>query len=134
MADHRAVIVFDGVCNLCNTSVQQVIKHDKQHYFSFASLQGVYGQNLLKKEGLDSGDFDSFLLVENGKIFFKSTAALRVAKRLSFPYKLLYPFILVPRFIRDYIYGLVAKNRYQWFGKRESCMIPSPELQDRFIA
>lgn len=131
--DDQAIILFDGVCNLCNSSVQLVIKNDKNNYFKFASLQGEFGQVFLAKHKLDTQNYDSFILSENGKVFTESSAALRVAKRMGFPYILLYPFIIVPKFIRDAVYGFIAKNRYKWFGKKDSCMIPSPELKDRFI-
>tara|TARA_B100000497_G_C7692397_1_gene421445 strand:+ start:1706 stop:2107 length:402 start_codon:yes stop_codon:yes gene_type:complete len=127
------VIVFDGVCNLCNWSVQWVLKYDKNASFSFASLQGEFGQNLLKQKSLDPKTFDSFLLLEGDQLYTLSTAALRVAKKMSFPFFLFYPFILVPKFIRDKIYEYVANNRYKWFGKIESCMIPDQEVQQRFI-
>ncbi len=127
------VIVFDGVCNLCNSSVQWVLKYDKNARFSFASLQGEFGQNLLKQNALDPKTFHSFILLEGDQLYTQSTAALRVAKKMSFPFFLLYPFILVPKFIRDTIYDYIANNRYQWFGKTDSCMIPDPEVQQRFI-
>lgn len=131
--NHQAIILFDGVCNLCNSSVQLVIKNDKQAYFSFASLQGEYGQAFLKEQKLDTDQYDSFILRENGKVYTESTAALRVAKRMGFPFVLTYPLIIVPKFIRDAVYSFIAKNRYKWFGKKDSCMIPSPELKNRFI-
>ena len=127
------VIVFDGVCNLCNSSVQWVLKYDKNARFSFASLQGEFGQNLLKQNALDPKTFHSFILLEGDQLYTQSTAALRVAKKMSFPFFLLYPFILVPKFIRDTIYDYIANNRYKWFGKTESCMIPDPAVQQRFI-
>ncbi len=127
------VIVFDGVCNLCNSSVQWVLKYDKNARFSFASLQGEFGQNLLKQNALDPKTFHSFILLEGDQLYTQSTAALRVAKKMSFPFFLLYPFILVPKFIRDTIYDYIANNRYKWFGKTDSCMIPDPEVQQRFI-
>ena len=127
------VIVFDGVCNLCNLSVQRVLKYDKNAHFSFASLQGKFGQNLLKQKALDSKTFNSFILLEGNQFYTQSTAALRVAKKMSFPFFLFYPFILVPKFIRDTIYDYIANNRYKWFGKTDSCMIPDPEVQQRFI-
>ncbi|MFT4968566.1 MAG: putative DCC family thiol-disulfide oxidoreductase YuxK [Chitinophagales bacterium] len=131
---NSVVIIFDGVCNLCNSSVQMVLKYDKNAYFSFASLQGEYGQNLLKQKNLDAQNYDSFLLLENGQLYTQSSAALRVARKLGFPFILLYPFVLVPKFIRDLVYNFIANNRYRWFGKRDSCMIPQPEFKERFIA
>ncbi len=127
------IILFDGVCNLCNTSVQTVIKKDKQGIFYFASLQSDAGQNLLKEFNLPQENFNSFILIQNGKAYQKSTAALMVAKQLNGLLKLLYVFIIVPTFIRDAVYNIVANNRYKWFGKKEFCMIPTPELKARFL-
>ena len=127
------VILFDGVCNLCNGSVQFVIRHDRKKLFRFASLQSESGQQLLQQHQLPQTDFNSFVLIENGKVFTRSTAALKVAQKLSGPVKLLYGFIIVPKFIRDAVYNFISKNRYKWFGKKDSCMIPTPELRNRFL-
>ena len=129
----KPIILFDGVCNLCNNSVQFVIKHDKTSQFIFAALQSETGQALLHRYNLPKQGFDSFVLIQNEKIFLKSTAALTVAKQLNGPVKLLYGFIIVPAFIRNTIYNFIAKNRYKWFGKKNSCMIPTPALQSRFL-
>ena len=128
-----SIILFDGVCNLCNSSVQFVIKHDKDKKFMFASLQSTAGQLLLKQFDLPLQDFNSFILIENEKIFLKSTAALMVAKQLKGAVKLLYGFIVVPPFIRNGAYNFIAKNRYIWFGKKDSCILPTPELKARFL-
>ncbi len=127
------VILFDGVCNLCNRSVQFVIRHDKEGYYKFASLQSEAGQRLLEQYQLATNTFNSFVLIKNGKAYTKSTAALIVAKKLSGAVKLLSGFIIVPSFIRDAVYNTIAKNRYKWFGKKDSCMIPTPALQSRFL-
>ncbi len=127
------IILFDGVCNLCNNSVQFVIKHDKESRFNFAAMQSETGQSLLKQYGLPQQGFNSFVLVQNEKVFLKSTAALTVARQLDGPIKLLYGFIIVPAFIRNAVYNFIAKNRYRWFGKKESCMLPTPSLQSRFL-
>lgn len=127
------VILFDGVCNLCNNSVQFVIKRDKKKQFYFTSLQSNAGQQLLKQYQLSPGKFDSFVLIENGKAYTRSTAALRVVKRLGGLLSFLYAFIIIPPFIRNAIYDYVARNRYKWFGKSESCMLPTPELKARFL-
>ena len=126
------IILFDGVCNLCNQSVQFILKRDHSGTFKFASLQGDYGQSLIKKFGLPS-DMDSFVLIEGNKAFLKSTAALRVCLHLDRLWKLLGVLLLIPPFIRDSFYQIVAKNRYKWFGKRESCMLPSPQWKNRFL-
>jgi predicted DCC family thiol-disulfide oxidoreductase YuxK len=127
------VILFDGVCNLCNGSVLYVIRHDKEGHYKFASLQSQAGQQFLRQYNLPLKDFDSFVLIEEGKIYTRSTAALKVAKKLSGMVKLLYGFIIVPAFIRDAVYNFISRNRYKWFGKKDSCMIPTPALKQRFL-
>lgn len=128
-----AIILFDGVCNLCNASVQFIIQHDKKNHFKFASIQSEAGQKLLKKYSIDTSATDSIVLIENNRTYVKSTATLRIAKHLNGLYPLLYGFIIVPAFIRNGIYDLIAKNRYKWFGKKEACMIPSEELRSKFM-
>lgn len=132
MNDHP-IILFDGVCNLCNRSVQYVIRHDAEKKFRFASLQSDAGQELLRKYNLPVNNFNSFVLIEDEKIYTRSGAALRVAKQLNGLVKLLYGFIIVPPFIRNGVYNWIANNRYKWFGERQSCMIPTPDLQSRFL-
>lgn len=127
------VIFFDGVCNLCNSSVQFIIRHDKKKIFRFASLQSSIGQQLLKENKLVEKYFDSFILFENQTIYTRSTGALKCVKKLSPPWSWLYIFIIVPRFIRDGIYSWIAKNRYRWFGKKEACWLPSRELRSLFL-
>ncbi len=127
------IILFDGVCNLCNSSVQFVLKHDDDKIFRFASLQSEAGQALLKEFNLPQTGFNSFVLIKEDKIFLKSTAALMVASQLKGLVKFLYGFIIVPPFIRNAVYNVIAKNRYKWFGKQESCMMPTPDLQSRFL-
>lgn len=126
------VILFDGVCNLCNGSVQKIIAADPKRQFRFASLQGEFGQQVLKQFHLAPGELSSFILLENNQIFIKSTGALKVARKLSGAWPLLYALILVPRFIRDGVYNTIARNRYKWFGKKESCMVPHAALQNLF--
>ena len=128
----KPVIFFDGVCNLCNSSVQFVIKRDKQAKFRFASLQSQAGQEILQQYKLSQDDFNSFLLYENGKLYTRSTAALHVLSQLK-GWKWAGVLKWVPPFIRNGVYNLIARNRYRWFGKREECMLPSPELKDRFL-
>lgn len=127
------VILFDGVCNLCQGAVQFVIARDPQRRFRFASLQSSYGQSIAKKAGLSTTDLSSFILYENGLVFTRSTGALKATKGLSGGWPLLYGFIIVPKFIRDAVYDLIAKNRYRWFGKKESCWVPTPELKSLFL-
>ena len=127
------LILFDGVCNLCNTSVQFVISHDPQARFSFASLQSEAGQKLLKEFDLPLVDFDSFVYIREGKVYQRSSAALNVLKDLGGLWQIVYIFIIVPRPVRDWGYDLIARHRYQWFGKREVCMMPTPDLRKRFL-
>ena len=127
------VLLFDGVCNLCNGVVQWVIERDPEGTFRFAALQSDAGQRLLERHDLPTEDFDSFVVVEGETYYTKSTAALRIARGLGVPYSIFYPAIVVPRFVRDRVYDWVAANRYDWFGKRESCMMPTPEREARFL-
>ncbi len=129
----KPVILFDGVCNLCNHSVQFVIRHDPEEIFLFASLQSETGQKLLHQYQLPMNNFNSFVLIENGKVYTCSTAALKVAAEINGLIKLMYVFIIVPKFIRDGIYKWISNNRYKWFGKRETCIIPTPQLKARFL-
>ena len=133
MIKDKPVILFDGVCNLCNNSVQFILKRDKRNQFLFGSLQGDYGQALMKKLEMPSDHLHSFLLQENDKVYTRSTAALRVLKILGGKWRLLYSFIIVPEFIRDGIYRFIAQNRYRWFGKRDECWIPDAKWKDRFL-
>jgi predicted DCC family thiol-disulfide oxidoreductase YuxK len=129
----RPVVLFDGVCNLCNRSVRFIIKRDKKKQFLFAALQGKTGQDILQQFNLPLNDFNSFILLEGDKIYTRSSSALRVARKLKGGWKLLYGFIIVPKFIRDAVYDTIARNRYKWFGKKDECMVPTPELKERFL-
>ncbi len=126
------IVLFDGVCNLCNHSVQFIIKRDVSRKFKFASLQGETGNRIITKYGL-APDLNSFVLIENDKVYMKSTAALRVCRELKGAWKLFAILMIIPTNSRDYIYDIIAKNRYTWFGKKNSCMLPSPELKKRFL-
>ena len=126
------IILFDGVCNLCNTSVKFIIKRDSEGQFKFASLQSETGQTLLRMHGLNK-DLSSFVLLEDDKVYLKSSAALRVCRKLDSAWPILSHFRFLPPFIRDFLYDFVAKNRYKWFGKEESCLVPSPEWKQRFL-
>lgn len=130
----KGIILFDGVCHLCVGSVQFIIKRDPTGKFKFTSLQSEAGKQYLQKYKLEN-ELDTFIFldVENEKVYTKSTAALRVCKELSSWARILYPLLIVPRPIRDFVYTLIAKNRYKWFGRKESCMIPTPSLKKRFI-
>ena len=130
----QPVIFFDGVCNLCNGAVQFTIERDLKNIFRFASLQSEYAKTALTPFNVSPEELDSFILLENGKVYKRSTAALRVAKKLNGLWPLLYGFIIVPRFIRDAVYNYVGKNRYKWFGKQESCWVPTPALKSKFYS
>lgn len=127
------VILFDGICNLCNSSVQFVINHDPQGKFKFAAIQSEPGQRLVNLHNISASVNDSFILIQDGKVYTKSTAALKVAQALNGPVNFLYGFILVPQFLRDAVYNVIAKNRYKWFGKKDDCMIPSKEINSKFL-
>jgi len=127
------VLLFDGVCNLCDQSVQFIIKQDKQAQFRFASLQSELAKNLLKKYQLTDNQLSTVVLITDGKAFTKSTAALITLKKLGGWWSILYSFIIIPRPIRNAIYEWIARNRYRWFGKKDQCMIPTPELKGRFL-
>lgn len=130
----KKLILFDGICNLCNSSVQYVIKHDKKNTFLITALQSETGQKIIKKFNIDTSKTDSILLYteENG-ISSKSTAALKIAYHLGFPNSLISIFFIIPPFIRNWVYDYIAKNRYKWYGKKESCMIPTAELKSKFV-
>lgn len=130
-SDH--IILFDGVCNLCNGAVQYVIRRDVKGIFKFASLQSEAGKVLLVKSGLPANHLKSFVYLHNNQFYTQSTAALKVARQLKGPVRLLYSFIIIPKFIRDFVYDLIARNRYRLFGRKDACMLPSPGLQQRFI-
>ena len=127
------VILFDGICNLCNASVDFVIKRDRQELFRFASLQGKAAQALLREYKLPSDTVNTVILVEGGKGYIRSTAALRIARHLPFPWPLLSLLLAVPPFIRDLVYDVVARNRHRWFGRADTCRVPAPELRARFL-
>ncbi len=129
----RPVIVFDGVCNLCNASVDLILRRDARQAFLFASNQSSEGRDLLTRHGVDPSDVSTIYLIEDGLAFSRSTAALRIARRLRFPWNLAYGLILIPRPVRDFLYRLIARNRYRLFGKRETCRLPTPEERERFL-
>lgn len=130
----KPLILFDGVCNLCNGSVQFVINHDPEGYFRFASLQSEKGQAILKELGMKTDNFDTFIYIENGKAYTKSTGVLNVIKHFKNFYRFFFFLTILPAPIRDFFYTFVARNRYHFFGKKEQCMIPTPELKARFLS
>jgi len=132
MSIHK-IILFDGVCNFCNFWVNFIIDRDNKNDFKFAALQSEAGQRHLADFGLSKTDFDTFILFEVGKNFTKSTAVLKIAQKINHPVKVLHYFIFIPEFIRDFIYSLVADNRYIFFGKRDICRIPTDEEKQKFL-
>lgn len=132
---NKQLILFDGVCNLCNSSVLYVIKRDYENKFLFAPLQSNIAKSITSEYKIDTNKVDSILLYnpKKQKVYSKSTAALQVAKQLNFPTKLMAIFLVIPAFVRNWVYNYVAKNRYKWYGKKEACMIPTPELKAKFL-
>lgn len=128
----NSIVLFDGVCNFCNGAVNFIIRHDREGRFKFAPLQSEIGEGL-KREYSIPGDTDSLVLVENGKAYTHSTGALKIAKGLGGIWQFGHAFIIVPKTIRDWFYKTFAKNRYKWFGKKDVCMIPTPEIRERFL-
>jgi predicted DCC family thiol-disulfide oxidoreductase YuxK len=131
--DSGGVILFDGVCNLCNASVNFIVDHDPRKQFRFAALQSPAGQQFLREHHVSTTELSSLVLIDAGRAFTRSTAALRIARRLRPPWNLLYALIILPRFLRDPLYNLIARHRYRWFGKRNACLVPTPELAARFL-
>lgn len=126
--------MFDGVCNFCNSSVNFIIDRDPKKCFKFASLQSEYAGKILEANGISGDNFDTIILAApGGKLYKRSSAALRISARLKFPWNLFVIFIVIPPFIRDIFYNIIARNRYRWFGKRDACRIPTPEERERFV-
>lgn len=127
------VLLFDGVCNLCNASVQWVLLRDTTGIFQFAALQSETGQALLRQNGLDAQNFDTVVLVDGQRVYLRSDVPLEICRRLGGLWSLLFVFKIVPRVLRDAIYAWIARNRYRWWGRREACMLPRPEWKGRFL-
>ena len=128
------IILFDGVCNLCNGAIKFIIDRDKKRQFRFASLQSDLGVQLLAERNIDPKKIDSIILIDpNVAYYFKSTAAIEIAKGLTGLYPLMSIFLVLPETLRDMVYDFIAKNRYKWFGKNESCMLPTPEEKELFL-
>lgn len=132
--DEYPIILFDGVCNFCNSAVNFVLKQDKKGVFRFAPLQSEAGQKLLQQYNLPTKEFDSFVLIDNGNVYKKSAASLRVMNKLPWYWKEAQVLRIIPTAFRDAIYDFIAKNRYKWFGKKEHCMIPTAEIRSRFLS
>ena len=131
--EQHPIILFDGVCNFCNGAINFILRQDKQGVFRFAPLQSETGQHLLKQYGLPQHSFDSFILIDKGKVHKSSTAGLRLYNKLPWYWKWTQLFWIVPRFVRDAVYDAIARNRYRWFGKKDQCMVPTPEIKSRFL-
>lgn len=130
---NKKIILFDGICNLCNKSIQFIIKHDEKDLFRFAPLQSDIGLQIINERGIDTKELESVILIDPGVAYYqKSTAALEIAKDLK-GYSWLKYFKVLPEGFRDFIYEIISNNRYKWFGKKESCMIPTPELKALFL-
>lgn len=127
------IVLFDGVCNLCNGAINYVIKRDKKNVFKFAALQSEIGKELTSKFNIDTSKVDSIILIDGDKHYDKSSAALYISKNISGAHPLLFGFMIIPKFIRDAAYDYVARNRYKWFGKKDNCMIPTKELKSKFL-
>jgi predicted DCC family thiol-disulfide oxidoreductase YuxK len=127
------IILFDGVCNLCSSSVQFIIERDPKHKFKFASLQSPFGQQQLLKWKLDPHHLHSIILIKENTFYQRSNAALEIAKNLKGLWPVIYGFKIIPTFLRDGIYDWIARNRYRWFGKKDACWLPTPEMKSRFI-
>lgn len=128
-----AVVLFDGVCNFCNASINFIIEHDKTGYFKFAPLQSEIGEKLLVKHGIDTVETDSVILVEGEKAYIHSEAALRIARRLDGAWSWAFALRVIPRPVRDLAYKLIARHRYRFFGRRDACMMPTPDIRARFL-
>ncbi|ADY30645.1 MULTISPECIES: thiol-disulfide oxidoreductase DCC family protein [Cellulophaga] len=130
----KKIILFDGVCNLCNNAIQFIIKHDKKDEFRFATLQGEIAHNFFSTRNIDMEKTDSIILIEpNIAYYVKSSAALKIGRSFGGIWSLLWILELIPASFRDWIYTIIAKNRYNWFGKKNNCMIPTPELKSKFL-
>lgn len=133
-SNENGIVLFDGICNFCNGSVNFIIERDPEAYFKFAPLQSEIGEKLSSEYGINKAETDSIILIEDGKAHTHSDAALRITRKLSGAWSWLYGFRFVPAFIRDFAYKLFAKNRYRMFGKQEACMLPTPDIRARFLA
>ncbi len=132
---NNPIILFDGVCNYCNRWVNFIIRHDKKKKLRFTALQSDAGKKILENNNLSHliNNFDTFVLIDKEKIFFRSSAGVRIGKYLDGGWKIFYVFILIPNFIRDFFYNIIARNRYKWWGKRNECMIPTEEIKNKFL-
>ncbi len=133
MNEPKQVVLFDGVCNFCNYWVNFAIRRDRKNRLKFTPLQGETAARLLPQYKLTTTNLNSVVFIDNGRVYTQSSAALRICKHLDGGWKLFYGLIIIPKFIRDFLYNIIARNRYRWFGKKESCMLPTKEVQERFL-
>jgi predicted DCC family thiol-disulfide oxidoreductase YuxK len=131
--EENRIILFDGVCNFCNFWVNFAIKRDKKKKLHFTPLQGETAKQLLPYYHINPTSLSSVVFIDNGKAYTQSSAAIRICKYLDGGWKLFYGLMIIPKFIRDFFYNIIARNRYKWYGKKESCMIPTPEFRQRFL-
>jgi predicted DCC family thiol-disulfide oxidoreductase YuxK len=127
------LVIFDGVCNFCNYWVNFAIKHDKKKRLRFAPIQGKTAAAVLARQGIHPNKLSSVVLIDNGKAYTQSSASIRICRYLDGGWKLFYGLMIIPKFIRDFFYNIIARNRYKWFGQKDACMIPTPELRERFL-
>ena len=131
--EDKPILLFDGVCNFCDSTVNFIIDRDPRKNIRFAALQSQAGQQLLEKFSLDKNNFDSLVVVHKGRYFKKTSAVLRIVRWMKFPWNWLSIFIIIPPFIGNFFYDIVARNRYKWFGKLEYCRVPTPDVKERFL-
>jgi predicted DCC family thiol-disulfide oxidoreductase YuxK len=129
----KGIVLFDGVCHLCDGAVRFILKKERAVELKFAPLQSDSGKSLLQKYGYSPNYLDGLILIENNRAHDRSSACLRIAGKLSFPWKLLFPLLIIPKPLRDLIYGIIASVRYRWLGKKETCSLPQGEDQTRFL-
>ena len=129
----NSLILFDGVCNFCNYWVTFAIKRDRKNKLKFTPLQGETAKQLLPQYHINPTLLSSVIFIDNGKVYTQSSAAIQICKHLDGGWKLFYGLIIIPKFFRDFLYNIIARNRYKWFGKKESCLIPTAELKERFL-
>lgn len=132
--DQYDIVLFDGVCNLCNAAVDLIIRNDKAGNFKVGALQDEKSRSILEEYTIDPEYLDSIILIRGDQVFYRSRAALEISKKLRGLWPLLYAFIVVPNFIRDPVYNWIADNRYSWFGKKDTCRLPTPEEKERFLS
>jgi predicted DCC family thiol-disulfide oxidoreductase YuxK len=130
---NKTILLFDGECNLCNSFVQFILKNEKNNEIQFSSLQSEIGKIILAQHNINTDSINSLVFIENNIPYLKSTAALKISRYLKGIYSLAILFFIIPKFMRDYIYDYIAKNRYNWYGKKDSCIVPTGKLLERFL-